>query len=168
VSNAQNTFDLDCGEGIQSADEMAKGHSPVDISPIAADQMESYPLIQVFTPPANHFVVYGGGMNMGPGGGPILYPALIIWEVRIGGRNYVNSTPLVIRKTLLVDDRDRRRGLLFAIQGPLFRQVLLSARLASIPPAGPQTGKLTMNLDAMVTLMGWAADLRVHVGDLVG
>lgn len=130
--------------------------------------MRDSSLIQVFTPPANHFVIYGGQMVMSPARGDLIFPAMIIWEVRIGGRNFTNPSPLFTRNTVLLSQTDLRSGLLFAMQGPLFRQVILSARLVAIEPMAVQGGRVTMTLDPSVGLTGGAADLKVRVGDLVG
>jgi hypothetical protein len=168
MSNAQAFFDLACGKGVQSADEMDRGHVPVSIVAMSEARMETDPIIQVASTLANHLVVYAGQLGSEAANGPIIWPITIVWEVRIGGRNFESRTPLFSRKTMLVDESDKRRGLVFAMQGPLFRRMMLSARLLS-PVAGvEQTARVNVCLDLSVGYSGGAAHLAVRVGDVIG
>mgnify|MGYP007089696377 FL=1 len=166
MSNADRSYDLTLrGRTNGPAGEYDNGRVPLDVRPSTAAQAFERPTVHLWTPPCDQLTVYAPPFTLPR---ELLYPAILTWEVYLGGRGAFDRVPAFRRKTALRDAQDVRGGLVFSALLPTFHQVLVVTRLGPTVGGVPQTALVSGTLDLTVERVSHGGGLRVAVGSVIG
>jgi hypothetical protein len=122
-------------------------------------------LLSCATPDVNELCIEVKGLA---GDGAVVYPAVLTWELLVGGESILDLGPVLVRKTVLASAGEQRTGRLFTYTGPVFRQFALVARLATLVGAEKQVGTVAAFADVAVAYRQSVTGERVTVGSVVG